>query len=1306
MEKFHYKVFLIISSMMFGLSILIFLMGGFFWEFSLDVSILVLTYYTIYFYLRSYSNMQSVYQRSITIGWMIAFSVHLTHYMIHFEKGHELMLALGVLNITFLSMIKSNWRQLDALSGISFSERNTRFEKKLDVLLIALVILLTPIVMNFYNVIQWIPNIAMMILDLMLQVIGLVLVIRLAVRVLPKKNQVVRIYIVASNMLSLYFIQFNPLGEGMHFVALLLQWSSFTLFFLLEIKYFSVIEEKVKMKERENLFHVVEENKDGFLMLYLSREGLMIEHINKSLETLLGYSLQQVRDDEETVFKSGMLTQHLVLTKETQIIPDYLVNNAAGSTLHMDLMIQPITVMGEWCYLIHFKDLSEKIENELNLSIYERRLFELAYVDRITGLKNKDYLETIMSSKSIRTVILISVLDVQAVINALGRTIGELYINELVNRMKMHFESVFHYERNLFLVVDEQLNLKELEEKLQCLYETLCEKLRMDQIIGTPLVAISAASLLEEANNEAVAKKVWTLIHEAEIAMQFAEIHGFQSPVIFNQAIGTYMERHFGIQNALKEALGNNECYLMYQPIINLKTGKISGVEALLRWNSHLYGNISPFEFIPLMELNTTIHDVGLFVFEKAFEDYKRIRKLYGLQTFDLHVNISPIQLLNPEFVDKLQHLMRQYDFNPKQLVVEISETDRFDELSTAKEQLKMIEDMGIRIAFDDFGSHHSSLELLKRTKVHCLKIDRRFFDNIHKSVSDAILLSGIIAMASKMGIEIIAESVESYEQVLFILSQKCQYVQGYYFEKPLLVEDLIQQLFKDYSDKIYIELVVEKESSGVCEKNEALSIEFGIIETDEEGFIQKINPLMLKWCHCGSEGMLNQRIQNWFALKDQHEKFIEQGIYVNKGDVQAEFYTIEQNVMLMTINTRVVEGTIAEKAKVVWYFDNIDSYKHHQQEIINKRDSYKKVFQFSPLPIIVWDRDYQLIDWNIQVERLFSMHQMTDHHRVEMLVVNTGLERLRSHYDTLILKGEDVMINYGLNASGGETVCKWHSQSVTDDLGNVIRFITIIEDVTVQHQAEAMKKIFAEQERLASVGHLAAGIAHEINNPLSYMLTNTQYLNKIKEKISKSWTADDDLRDDFFEVIDSYQEGLTHIKTIVSDLKSFVHVNEKEEKVSVSLNSLVNKVLNVIHNEIKYTSEVELNLAEGLPDIYVNTSKIQQVLLNLMINSNHAIMDAHANELGLIRITTYISNDDKYICCEIADNGGGMTQEVKDKIFEPFFTTKPEGIGTGLGIPISKEIIEEYHQGRFEIESELGVGTTIKLCLPIALEE
>lgn len=257
------------------------------------------------------------------------------------------------------------------------------------------------------------------------------------------------------------------------------------------------------------------------------------------------------------------------------------------------------------------------------------------------------------------------------------------------------------------------------------------------------------------------------------------------------------------------------------------------------------------------------------------------------------------------------------------------------------------------------------------------------------------------------------------------------------------------------------------------------------------------------------------------------------------------------------------------------------------------------------------------------------------------------------------------------------------------------------------------------QSEKLASIGQLAAGVAHEINNPIGYIFSNfgtlQSYLDQLFEIVDLYQSAEaqtapemaaklsaareaidlDFLRQDIPVLMSESKEGIARVRHIVQDLKDFSRVDDSQEWVWACVHAGIDSTLNIVANEVKYKADVHKRYGD-LPDIECLPSQLNQVIMNLVVNAAHAIGEAR----GEIGIATGLGEDDT-IWIEVSDNGSGIEPAIVSRIFDPFFTTKVIGKGTGLGLSLSYGIIQK-HRGKIEVDSVVGRGTTFRVTLPI----
>lgn len=271
--------------------------------------------------------------------------------------------------------------------------------------------------------------------------------------------------------------------------------------------------------------------------------------------------------------------------------------------------------------------------------------------------------------------------------------------------------------------------------------------------------------------------------------------------------------------------------------------------------------------------------------------------------------------------------------------------------------------------------------------------------------------------------------------------------------------------------------------------------------------------------------------------------------------------------------------------------------------------------------------------------------------------------------------------------------------------------FSVIKREHIVEAKLDETTKRLMQSEKLASLGEMAAGVAHEINNPVGYVSSNLATLQKylgfyeevldapagdaeglaaIKKRVNYAF-----IRSDVRNLVNESQEGIERVKTIIKDLKDFARTNTASNYLPSDIHVGLKSTLNIAHNQIKNCAQLKLEFG-NLPLVECVPSQINQVFLNLLVNAAQAVP---VDKEGLITIRTY--SDGSFISIEVEDNGEGMSDEILHKIFDPFFTTKEAGKGTGLGLSVSQKIIQD-HAGTLTASSSVGVGSVFKITLPV----
>lgn len=455
---------------------------------------------------------------------------------------------------------------------------------------------------------------------------------------------------------------------------------------------------------------------------------------------------------------------------------------------------------GKWWKLLTKKlKRSGKDEQEWR-NAYEKKkheLHQITYFDMLTNLPNrvklvqdfKDRL-TISTTNDASVEIAIFVLDIDRfrIINELhGRDAGDKVLIKISKRLRALFgdQAVIarESEDELYILiegVDEKQTLKYGQDIIDLFSKPF--KVNDSTFYVTASVGIS--------RYPETAQDMDALMQQAEIAMYKVKRSGKNNFHLFMTDDAAAIERKRRIEFGLKEALLNNELYLLYQPKIEMNTGEIYGVEALLRWEHSLLGLVSPVEFIPIAEESGMISEIGYWVIYEAVRQAKEWKK----QGLELHVavNVSAIQLEDPYFVIRIKNVLELYEVNPEHFIIEITESV-MQNVDQSNRVIKDLHKLGVNVAIDDFGTGYSSLSVLNNVFIDIVKIDKSFIDHILNKENTASLVRTMIQMGKSLDFRIVAEGIESKEQSNFLKENNCEFGQGYFYSKPVLPDNIFE---------------------------------------------------------------------------------------------------------------------------------------------------------------------------------------------------------------------------------------------------------------------------------------------------------------------------------------------------------------------------------------------------------------------------------------------------------------------------------------------------------------------------------
>lgn len=523
--------------------------------------------------------------------------------------------------------------------------------------------------------------------------------------------------------------------------------------------------------------------------------------ITSGIEKLYGYPLQAFYDDvdlwkkvihpddlEITITRASDIEKGIIATSEYRILrPD------GDIRWIQDRGIPFLNDKGE---LVDFNsiliDITERKHAEMTIN-------QMAYFDELTGLPNRNgFMETFeqkmneVDLKQGNLALLYLDLDRFNVLNdTLGHSFGDLLLQKVADLLKSTVAGkgqVFRRGGDEFLIL---LEFKDAAEVRTVAEDIICSftkpfLLSGKEVFTTPSIGIS----LYPGNGS----DSDTLLKRADAALYQAKDRGRNTYQFFTEQHDGKMERRLNLEHGLRKALKKNELFLVYQPQVQFHTKKISGVEALLRWNKDSEGIISPGEFIPIAEDTGMILPIGEWVLKNACLQGSKWHQ-NGFSDLLISVNISVRQLLDESFVDRVESILIETHFPASSLELEITESTTMESMEETLPVLNRLREKGIRISIDDFGTGYSSLTYLRQLPVDTLKIDKMFIDDILTDPKAGAIVKTIIDMGHNLSFHVIAEGIESCKQIDFLLEQGCMYGQGYHLFKPLKPEELEKYL-------------------------------------------------------------------------------------------------------------------------------------------------------------------------------------------------------------------------------------------------------------------------------------------------------------------------------------------------------------------------------------------------------------------------------------------------------------------------------------------------------------------------------
>jgi len=564
------------------------------------------------------------------------------------------------------------------------------------------------------------------------------------------------------------------------------------------------IRERIRSEtEMRKLSSAIAQTADAVMIT--DRQG-NIEYVNPAFETMTGYSRADVLGARSNILKSGRQGETFYQRMWSTILAgepfsDVLVNRRKdGSLYYEEKTITPLK--DAYGTITHFvstgRDITERMQTQEQLQY-------LAQHDALTELPNRVLLldrlkQGLARARWHRRLVAVLFVDLdrfKTINDTLGHEVGDRLLQQLAERFRRSVregDTVARFGGDEFVILlDDVANESDIAAIAKKVLETLAPPFEIDdqRLYITASIGISLYPNDGEDSG--------TLLKHADIAMYRAKELGKNTYQFFAADMSARAFERLSLETRLRHALDRGEFMLVYQPQVDVVSGRVVGVEALLRWQHPDFGLVLPGDFIASLEETGLIVPVGNWVMSTACMQLHDWRAA-GHTDLQMAVNLSPRQLQSDGFTAWIKHALSAHDIPPGQLELEITENVLLRQAGLAHDALEGLRMLGVRLAIDDFGTGYSSLAYLQRFSIDTLKIDRSFVHDIPDDPDDSAITTAIAALARSLQLEMVAEGVETEAQREFLQSLGCTTMQGHLFSRPLPAEEVSQLLKKKVS--------------------------------------------------------------------------------------------------------------------------------------------------------------------------------------------------------------------------------------------------------------------------------------------------------------------------------------------------------------------------------------------------------------------------------------------------------------------------------------------------------------------------
>jgi diguanylate cyclase (GGDEF)-like protein/PAS domain S-box-containing protein len=453
------------------------------------------------------------------------------------------------------------------------------------------------------------------------------------------------------------------------------------------------------------------------------------------------------------------------------------------------------TAEGDQAYVALFRDLSERHEAEQARRTYEHQLAQRVLHDPLTSLPNRALLHDRLDHAAARArrrgshvaVVTVDIDRFKAVNDGYGHQVGDELLVEVASRLS----AVLRPDDTLARVGGDEFAV--LCEDVSDADEAVGHARRMAAALQGPFTLsgreVAAGASVGVALSPSGASDPGQLLRDAEVAIEQVRL-GRGSPALYEEWMRAGTTERMSVERDLRLAIRDGQLRLHYQPIVDLDSFAVHGVEALARWEHPARGLVLPAEFIPLAEESGLIVPLGRWVLETACAQGAAWRRDLGrTEPLRVSVNVSARQFQHPGWTDDVAHALLVSGLDPACLVLEITESSLMEDTATTMARLTDLRELGVSVAIDDFGTGYSSLGYLRHFPVNVLKVDKSFIDGVAEGPHESALARAVIKLAATLSLDAVAEGVASRKQMAALRRLRCRYAQGYYFSRPQPVE-------------------------------------------------------------------------------------------------------------------------------------------------------------------------------------------------------------------------------------------------------------------------------------------------------------------------------------------------------------------------------------------------------------------------------------------------------------------------------------------------------------------------------------